>query len=314
MRIAILGATSEIARDLINALWVNNKHELSLFSRRPSELEAWLRASNPAINLPSYSFAAFSTLMKFDAILNFIGAGNPKIISMLGKSIIKLTQTYDQLVLDYLKIYPQCRYIFMSSGSIFGGNFNKPIDSSSTPPKLNSLLKQNQSYQYAKLDAEVKHRKLIDTSITDLRIFNYFSHTQSIESQFMMANIAKALLNKSILTISPEPIVRDFLHPDDFYNLVECILEAPPMNQAIDSYSKEPISKYKLLESLQSNFDLHFKFNDASITANPTGIKSHYYSCNKFAQSLGYEPKYTSLEGITSELSILLDGKSIQKL
>ena len=86
------------------------------------------------------------------------------------------------------------------------------------------------------------------------------------------------------------------------------------MNQAIDSYSKEPISKYKLLESLQSNFDLHFKFNDASITANPTGIKSHYYSCNKFAQSLGYEPKYTSLEGITSELSILLDGKSIQKL
>jgi nucleoside-diphosphate-sugar epimerase len=307
MRVAILGATSEIAKDLINSLRVQKRYSLSLFSRRPSELEAWLRDTTP-LNIPeSYSFTKFSTATKFDAILNFIGAGNPKLISELGKSIFELTQTYDQLVLNYLKIYPHCRYIFISSGSIFGSNFDKPVDSSTALPELNTVLTSNQWYQYAKLVAEITHRKLSDAPITDLRIFNYFSHTQSIASEFLMANIARALVNQSTLEVSPEPIIRDFLHPDDFCKLVTSILEAPPANQAVDCYSKEPISKHQLLENLQNKFGLKFKFHDAQLTANPTGVKTHYYSKNQFAQKLGYEPKYSSLEGITLELEALLN-------
>ena len=218
-----------------------------------------------------------------------------------------MTQTYDQLVINYLKIYPHCRYIFISSGSIFGSNFDKPIDSSTILPELSAVSTSNQWYQYAKLAAEATHRKLSGIPITDLRIFNYFSHTQSIASQFLMANIARALVNQSVLEVSPEPIIRDFLHPDDFCNLVTSILDAPPANQTVDCYSKEPISKHQLLESLQSKFGLKFKFDDAQRTANPTGVKTHYYSKNTFAQKLGYEPKYSSLEGVTLELQILLN-------
>lgn len=310
MRLAILGATSEIARDLINSLRVSNKYALSLFSRRPAELEAWLRVSNPK-NIPkSYSLTEFSISTKFDTILNFIGAGNPKLIADLGKSFIGLTQTYDQLVLDYLKVYPNCRYIFMSSGSIFGGNFDKPVDLSTALPKLNIDAGSSQWYQNAKLAAEVRHRQLADIPITDLRIFNYFSHTQSIETQFLMANIAKALVNQSILEVSPDPIIRDFLHPDDFYKLVKCVLEAPPANQAIDCYSKAPISKHQLLESLKSKLGLQYQFNEAPLTAKTTGVKTHYYSKNAFAQKLGYEPKFTSLEGVILELERLCEEKS----
>ncbi|QWE12805.1 NAD(P)-dependent oxidoreductase [Polynucleobacter sp. AP-Titi-500A-B4] len=306
MRIAILGATSEIARDLINSLRVNKKYILSLFSRRPAELVSQLRYSSP-INIPaSYSLTEFSTSMKFDAILNFIGAGNPKLIADLSDSFVGLTQIYDQLALDYLKIHPHCRYIFMSSGSIFGGNFDKPIEAYTTVPKLNADSGSNQWYQNAKLAAEVAHRKLTDNPITDLRIFNYFSHTQSIESQSLMANIAKSLVNKSILEVSPEPIIRDFLHPDDFCRLVTSILEAPPENRAIDCYSKAPISKHDLLEGLCNQLGLQYKFSNVSSTLNPTGVKLHYYSNNRYAQKLGYEPKYSSLDGITLELKVLL--------
>jgi nucleoside-diphosphate-sugar epimerase len=247
--------------------------------------------------------------MEFDAILNFIGAGNPKLISELGESIFGLTQTYDQLVLDYLKTHPHCRYIFMSSGSIFGGSFDMPIDSSTILPGLNADLESSQWYQNAKLAAEFRHRNLADTPITDLRIFNYFSHTQSIESQFLMANIARALVNQSILEVSPDPIIRDFLHPDDFCKLVVSVIEAQPANQVVDCYSKGPISKHQLLESLQSKLGLQYQFNDALLTANPTGVKTHYYSKNIFAQKLGYKPKYTSLGGVTLELERLL-GKT----
>jgi len=307
MRIAILGATSEIARDLINSLRVKKKYTLSLFSRRPSEPKILLSASNP-INIPaSHNLTEFSTSIEFDAILNFIGAGNPKLIAELGESLVGLTQKYDQLVLDYLKTHPHCRYIFMSSGSIFGGNFDMPIDSSTILPGLNADSESSQWYQNAKLAAEVRHRNLADTPITDLRIFNYFSHTQSIDSQFLMANIAKALVSQSILEVSPEPIIRDFIHPTDFCRLVISILEAPAANQVVDCYSKAPISKHELLESLQKKLCLKYKFNPVPSTINATGVKTHYYSKNKHAKKMGYEPKYTSLDGITIELETLLN-------
>lgn len=312
MRIAILGATSEIARDLTNSLRFNKKYELSLFSRRPAELEAWLRACDPSNIPPSNNLIEFSPAIAFDAILNFIGAGNPKLISDLGESIIKLTHTYDQLVLNYLKIHPNCRYIFMSSGSIFGGNFDKPIDSSSILPNFSTESSSNHWYQNAKLSAEILHRKLVDAPITDLRIFNYFSNTQSIQSQFLMANIARALINQSSLEVSTEYIVRDFLHPIDFCEMIMSILEAPPKNQALDCYSKSPISKKELLEYLEGQFGLKVEVSKTPLF-NPTGAKVNYFSQNKQAQLLGYFPKYSSLEGIHLELELLLQKHQLKK-
>ena len=307
LRIAILGATSEISRDLISRLRFNNSYALALYSRRPSELEKWLRVSSHLKIPSSYSLTEFNRTKQYDVILNFIGAGNPLILTQVGKSILEITYKYDQLVLDYLKEYPQCRYIFMSSGSIYGENFSRPVNSKSTLPTLSSLLQSNYWYQASKLSTEILHRELVDNAITDLRIFNYFSHTQSIQSQFLIANIARALVNRSILVVSPEPIIRDFLHPDDFCNLVVSIIEAPSKNQVVDCYSKAPISKHELLKSLQTQLGLQFNFNNMPLTTNPTGVKTHYYSKNKFAQTLGYEPKYSSLEGITLELKALLN-------
>ena len=127
-----------------------------------------------------------------------------------------------------------------------------------------------------------------------------------------MANIARALLNQTTLKASPEHIVRDFLSPIDFCQMITSILEAPPKNQALDCYSKAPISKKELLEYLQGQFGLKVEVSKAP-SSNPTGAKTHYYSQNKQAQLLGYFPKYSSLEGIHLEIELLLQKRQLKK-
>ncbi|NOT82503.1 MAG: NAD(P)-dependent oxidoreductase, partial [Gallionella sp.] len=41
MRIAILGATSQIAKDLIVSFSLAKNNQLHLFARRPNEVSAW---------------------------------------------------------------------------------------------------------------------------------------------------------------------------------------------------------------------------------------------------------------------------------
>ena len=37
-----------------------------------------------------------------------------------------ITLQYDQLAIDYINKHPACRYIFMSSGAVYGSNFDEP--------------------------------------------------------------------------------------------------------------------------------------------------------------------------------------------
>lgn len=47
MRIAILGATSQIAKDLIHSCATRSAHELVLFARRVEVLRQWLEDKMP---------------------------------------------------------------------------------------------------------------------------------------------------------------------------------------------------------------------------------------------------------------------------
>jgi len=77
MRIAILGATSQIAKDLVLSFASNTQHELRLFARRPEAVKKWM-SCNRLSNLFSVgSFDEFGVNKPFDAILNFVGVGNP---------------------------------------------------------------------------------------------------------------------------------------------------------------------------------------------------------------------------------------------
>ncbi len=77
MRIAILGATSQIAKDLVLSFAAYAKHELRLFARRPEAVKEWLADVGLTARYPVGSFDEFGVNKPFDAILNFVGVGNP---------------------------------------------------------------------------------------------------------------------------------------------------------------------------------------------------------------------------------------------
>src|SRR3954464_6107162 len=102
MRIAILGATSQIARDLVLSISAKSEHELTLFARRPEAVQQWLQEAGLQERYRAACFAAFSPDEPFDAILNFVGVGNPAQAAAMGASIFDVTLQYDELALNYL--------------------------------------------------------------------------------------------------------------------------------------------------------------------------------------------------------------------
>jgi hypothetical protein len=43
------------------------------------------------------------------------------------------------------------------------------------------------------MHAEAKHRALFNFSIVDVRVFNYFSHTQDMNARFLITDIVRAI-------------------------------------------------------------------------------------------------------------------------
>lgn len=80
------------------------------------------------------------------------------------------------------------------------------------------------------------------------------------------------------------------------------------MNCAIDCYSLAPVEKLTLLSTLQDRFGLRYQILERELGVNATGKKPFYYSLNKKAAQLGYEPQYSSVDGICMEMNLYLQG------
>lgn len=46
----------------------------------------------------------------------------------MDNSIFDVTLRFDEMVLNYLKNHPACRYLFLSSGAAYGSGFNEPAN------------------------------------------------------------------------------------------------------------------------------------------------------------------------------------------
>lgn len=308
-RIAILGATSQIARDLILSLAADGVKDVSLFARRPGALADWLAGVKLAGRYPVGEFSSFGT-QDFEAVINFVGVGDPARAAALGNAIFDLTLQFDQLVLDYLQRRPHCRYLFMSSGAAYGTAFDRPADRDSRAVVTINNLPPQEWYGAAKLHAECRHRAHAEWPIVDVRIFNYFSRTQDVSARYMIMDIVRAIRDGALLQISPDNIMRDFLHPADFHALLRAVLCAPAENAAVDCYSRAPIDKRTLLSAMQSRFGLRYEFSGAATGQGATGIKPCYYSLNRRAADFGYQPTRTALETVLQEAEAILHRSS----
>lgn len=308
MRLAILGATSQIAKDLIQSFAVQGSHKLLLYARRPDAVSQWLGDVKLDGRFSVQDFSAFGRGEPVGAILNFVGIGDPAQAAAMGSSIFEITMKYDNMVLAYMQDHPSCRYLFLSSGAAYGSSFFKPADSDTAAVfNINNLAPQDW-YAVAKLHAESRHRAALQLPIVDLRVFNYFSRTQDISARFLITDILRAIRDKAVLKTSTDFIVRDYLNPVDFNQLINAILAAPPANAVVDCYSQAPIAKPELLKAMQEHLGLQYEVVASGAAVNATGAKPHYYSLNRRAAAFGYEPTLTSLEGVLQETRALLES------
>lgn len=304
--IAIVGASSQIARDLIRSFAAAGRSALLLYVRNLDNTKAWIARQNLEGLCTVHGYEAYGEL-SHDVVINFVGVGDPRRAAEMGATILEITASYDDMVLRDLARNPDRRYLFISSGAVYGNAFAEPVTASTQAAVAINNIQPQDYYATAKLYAEVRHRSRPDLAIIDLRVFNMFSSTQTIESRFLITDIVRAIRDQRTLQTTAEYVVRDFMHRDDFHRFVECLLAAPPANCAVDCYSREPIDKPALLQTMSERFGLCYEVvGDTTARVNATGTKPHYYSLNRRASEFGYQPVWSSLDCILAETSAIL--------
>lgn len=310
MKLAILGASSHIAKDLVASIAEHTDYECELFVRVPGALDAELRAIAERKEFAVLDYSDFDISCQFDAIINFVGVGDPARAVQMGKDIFTVTELYDNLALEYLQAHPQCRYIYLSSGAAYGTNFETPVTEASKAIFAINGLKPQDWYGAAKFQAECRHRALPKAAIVDVRVFSYFSHRQAVDARFFLSDILRALHAGTVLEVAPDDMLRDYLTPADFLQLIDRILHSPACNDVVDCYSQAPISKFELLTALSEQFGLQHAVAGDQARVNATGPKAHYYSHNRKAEHLfGYAPSDSSLSGVMREIRQHLNAR-----
>lgn len=313
MNIAILGATSEIAQDLLRE-WARQSNGLSinLFARNMDKVNAFLDETKPNFNVEVHKISDFDEIGKdviYDGIINFVGVGDPSKAKEMSSSIQEITFHYDDLVVKYLEGNPLCKYIFLSSGAAYGSDFTQPANINKYATFQANVVLDSEKYSLAKFVTEVKHRLLAHLQIVDVRVFNYFSRYQNMESRYFITDLFRAISSNKECIVSSEPMIRDYLHPADFCQIINCILQSDKLNMAVDCYSLEPIEKSSLLKELESRYGLKWMYSTDVDVIRATGNKKNYYSEYHALSSIGYAPFHTSLSGIVEEFDALLNCK-----
>lgn len=300
-KIAIMGATGYIGKSLIFELSVKKEFEVFLFARSIKKLDTFLKIIKKKDNFKIKHFEKFNNY-KYNCIINCIGIGNPKDVKGAGFKLFEITEKFDNLIIDYIKKYPNTIYINLSSGAVYGKNIKEPVNKKTYSSININNLDSGDNYSIAKINSEAKHRSLKSLNIVDLRIFSFFSRFIKLDAGYLISDIVSSIKNKKTLITNSENIIRDYIHPENLLNLIKLIIRKNKINDFFDVYSLKPISKFEMLEYFKKNYGLKYQFANNLKISSPTSSKSKYYSNNKKAKNLGYKPNFSSLNGIEYEI------------
>ncbi|GAM11012.1 NAD dependent epimerase/dehydratase family protein [Geobacter sp. OR-1] len=303
VRVAILGATSHIAKGLIASWVTDSSRKLLLYARSPERVSEFLSIIE-SDRYPVFPMAAFG-LEPVDVVVNCVGIGDPGRLKNDVAAIFSVTEYWDSKVLEYLKANPAALYLNFSSGAVYGGDFTRPANEMTQATFPVNALAPSDYYGIAKLHAEARHRAASGLNIVDLRVFSYFSRFVDLSTRFLLTDVAKALkAGEEMQTISAN-IVRDYIHIEDLTALIDLCISRRRLNAVYDVYSLKPVTKFEMLEAFAERFDLKYRVV-AMETVNATGHKEFYFSENHRAAELGYQPAHSSLESLCLEMKSLL--------
>ncbi|WP_152395462.1 NAD-dependent epimerase/dehydratase family protein [Paenibacillus guangzhouensis] len=298
-KIAVLGATGHIAKNIITGLCLKKEHEIFAYARTEAKLVEFLEAERLEV-VTILDLNDFKERF-FDVIINCVGIGNPQDLQQDPYKIFHLTESFDNLIIEKIRDSQETLYINFSSGAAYGEDFMKPVEyTTSNKVKINSFSTKDY-YGVTKLYTEAKHRSLLMNNIVDLRVFGFFSRYIDLNSKFLMTDIINCIRTGNELVTSPSNIIRDYIHPHDLNQLIERLINNPEVNDAFDVYSKCPISKFDLLNYFKDNHQLSYRIIEGDVKSSVTGNKDNYYSEFHKAQNVGFHPQYSSIESIDDE-------------
>lgn len=312
-KIAIIGANSHIANTLVRKFIVDKSFVLFLFSRTPELIERNL-ANVLDSHRQCYLSKGYISFDKgnYDVIINCIGPGTPGIIGKNHNLWFSVTEQFDNMVLRYLQKHPDSLYINFSSGAIYGTHSTMPAQKETKFTLYPNAIAVADYYSIAKLNSEAKHRSFSSLNIVDLRIFSYFSRYIDLNSGFFLAEVLKSIVNNNVFQTHGGDIFRDYVHPCDLFSLIKLCIEKHKLNVGLDVYSREPTTKFRLLQFFEKQYDLSYKIIDAYNAKSTHGQRATYCSNNENTCNLtGYKPSYNAYEAVALETSAFFKNKGI---
>jgi len=312
MNIVIMGATSHIAKGLIDRFLQSGEEHLYLFTRSADKVQLFLDAigrqgkSNCTICTDYQAFSSFS----YDVIINCVGVETRNKHNCDFTRYFTVTEEFDNVAIGYLKKKnPDALYISFSSGAVYGGGFATPADEYSVNClKVNHIITEDY-YGIVRINAEAKHRAHLNLGIIDLRIFSYFSRHINLADGFFITDVMEAILNNKVLVTDSTNIVRDYLHPEDLFAMIGKCIQTGRLNQAIDVSSSLPVTKQEILDYFSSEYGLKYETRHCSENASATGAKTNYYSTCSLASQVGYIPQFSSMDTLKHEARHILSQK-----
>jgi nucleoside-diphosphate-sugar epimerase len=306
IRVALVGATSHIAKGLIACWLTREDRELLLYARAPERVREFLAGfgRTAAQVHPVEGFGQ----EPYDVVVNCVGVGSPTQLELNPADVFAVTARFDDLILAYLARRPETLYVNLSSGAAYGVDFSQPVhDGTHARFELNDL-KGQQFYGIAKLHSEAKHRALAQLNIVDIRIFGYFSRYIDLEEKFLLSEMVSCVKSGATFVTSAAEIWRDVLHPLDMTALVDACIGERRLNCALDAYSRKEASKSEFLEFFAGSYGLKYRIEPDAPGVAVGGQKSRYYPVGRKAASIGYQPRFSSMEGVEAETAALLTG------
>lgn len=311
--IAVLGSTSHIAKGLIHNFLKTEGRRLHLFTRSQASVSEFLSSmgtpSGNAVTIHE-GYSEFGTL-SYDVIINCVGVGTARKLKGNYSDYFTVTEEYDNLCIGYLRTrYPDSIYISISSGAVYGRAFSAPVKEDT----LNSIrvnhITTEDYYGIARLNAETKHRSFNALNIVDLRLFSYFSRFIDIGDGYFMSDVMDSILNRKVLVTDDVNIVRDYVHPEDLFSIVTRCIDIRVINDAFDVTSSKPVEKRELLDYFSARHGLKWSTCGSPGAGSPTGSKSVYCSNSRKAETIGYHPRFTSMETVAFESDHILNPRN----
>ena len=300
--IAILGATGYIGRSLARFLAKNHTEPITLFARNVAALEGYWPAHVSCRDLAGFDADEFAL------VINAIGVGDPEQVKKLGAGVLDLTYIWDQRVLETMSF--QTRYVFLSSGAIYGTQFAHCVGADACLQLPVNKLADVPPYVIAKLYAEARHRYASDRHILDVRIFGFADQMISRRGSSFLAALTRSVATGEPLLTSSDDMVRDYAGACELSAFIECWRTSGAANLALDLYSLAPTGKFEVLRAAVERYGLKIQ-TVANNELSPTGVKPHYASTFRGAESLGYRPHRTSIQVVLDALDAIRGAQQV---